>query len=637
MIVNLHKYLVVGSPSEMDRFFISAQKAGFMEFIGLSHKRALEMPDDAKTILSAIKILKVHFPKEETYHPTLPPLELAQNVVALNDEYEKLLEEERILNGEIARVAPFGDFSRDELDLLQKGSKRVFQFFCMRSESAKKNPPPKDLIYITTEYDLDYFFAINKETTHYPKMTEITIERAVGELRERLSQVIVDLTEVEKKIHTLAISIGYLQKGLAEFLNHYDLEKSKHDTNHILGDSLLAIEAWVPETRIKALFSLLGGLDVYVEEIAIENRDRVPTCMENKGKSKIGEDLVNVYDTPAPSDKDPSLWILIFFSIFFAIIVADGGYGLVYLCGGLLLKWKIKRPSPFMQRFTKLILISSTCCIIWGVLTVSFFGIQIGPNNPLRKVSLLHNMARKKAEYHLKQKDDVYQEYVRQFPAIKTAKDGHEFLVKSSQIIDGKLKYKALVDFYDSILLEFSLFIGLIHISLSFIRYLDRNLGGIAWIIFMVGGYLFFPSFVDATSFINYLGWISKGNAYVIGEQMVYIGLVLVFIIALLQKKKWGAFHELTNAVQVFADVLSYLRLYALALAGMIMAETFNDLAMDIGVFGGFFIILIGHTVNLTLTTMSGVIHGLRLNFLEWYHYSFEGGGRLFNPLRIRK
>lgn len=404
-----------------------------------------------------------------------------------------------------------------------------------------------------------------------------------------------------------------------------------------MGTSLFAIEAWVPETRIRALHGLLGGFDIYVEEIAIESSDRVPTYMENKGVAKVGEDLVNIYDTPASTDKDPSLWILIFFSIFFAMIVSDAGYGLIYLILGLVLKWKIKRPTPFVKRFIKLIFVASTACIIWGTITVSFFGIQIGADNPLRKVSLLHYMASKKAEYHIQMKDEIYREYVKEYPAVATAQDGHDFLMKASKVRDGKIEYVALNNFYDVTLLEFSLFIGVVHIILSFIRYMERNPTGIGWIIFMIGGYLYFPSYVEATSFVNYLGWISKENAYAIGKQMVFAGLGLVLIISLLQKKKWGALHELTNAIQVFADVLSYLRLYALALSGMIMASTFNDLGLALGFFGGIFIVLVGHIINLNLTIMSGVIHGLRLNFLEWYHYSFEGGGRLFNPLRIRK
>ncbi|NGX46301.1 MAG: hypothetical protein K940chlam2_01490, partial [Chlamydiae bacterium] len=94
---------------------------------------------------------------------------------------------------------------------------------------------------------------------------------------------------------------------------------------------------------------------------------------------------------------------------------------------------------------------------------------------------------------------------------------------------------------------------------------------------------------------------------------------------------------EIVQLIQVFADVLSYLRLYALALASTIMARTFNEMGLGIGLVFGAAVILVGHTINILLGTMGGVIHGLRLNFIEWYHYCFEGEGKLFNPLRKLK
>jgi len=638
MIVPLHKYLILGTREEVDRFFKLAQRAGFMEFIGLSNKKALEMSEEGKTLLAAIKILRAHaVPSDEPYHPSLNPTQLAEEVVKWNEEHERLLEEQRILHAEIARIAPFGDFSRPELDQLEREGKRVFQFFCMKNDLAREWTPPPEVIYVGTEYDLAYFVAIHKERTQYPKMIEMIIDRPLGELRKRLYELRLELSKIEESIHHSARALPYLQQGLLDSLNAYHLQLAKHDAAPQLGGSLFAIEAWVPETKVKAMHGLLSGLDVCAEEIAVELKDKIPTYQENKGAAKIGEDLVHVYDTPFWTDKDPSLWVLLFFSLFFAIIVSDAGYGLIYLSIGLFLKWKGKKASGPLKRFTHLILLVSTACILWGVFTASFFGIEIGPNNPLRKISFLHVLATRKAEYHMEKRDEVYQEYLKQFPDVATAGDGHDFLLKASHESEGKMQYAALQDFYDVILLEFSLFVGLIHISLSFLRYLTRNWTGIGWILFMIGGYLYFPSFLEATSFLNFLGWISKPVAYVIGKQLLYTGLILVFLISLLQKKKWGAFHELTNAIQIFADVLSYLRLYALALAGMIMAGTFNDLGMKAGFIGGILIILIGHLTNLTLTVMSGAIHGLRLNFLEWYHYSFEGGGRLFDPLRIRK
>lgn len=637
MIVNLHKYLIVGNKNEMDRFFTLAQRAGFLEFIGLSKKKALEMPEEAKIILSAIKIAKGHASSfTETFESPEDPLQLAYKIVEWKEEEEKLIEEERILEAEIARVHAFGNFSKAELDALEHESKRVFQFFCMKSDLARETVQPPHVIYVGTEYDLDYFISIEKERVQYPKMMEILIERPVGVLRARQHALKAELLAVQQNIHESSQGLPDLQKGLLAYLDEYHLKLAKHDAISPLS-SLFAIEAWVPETKIQSLQGLLSQLSIFADEIAIEEHDRIPTCQENKGAAKIGEDLVHVYDIPNWTDQDPSLWVLVFFAIFFAMIVSDAGYGLVYLCIGLWLKFKYKKASGFLKRFTKLVLICSSACIIWGLATASFFGIEIGPQNPLREMSFINYLATKKAAYHLKQKDDVYEEYLKQFPGVANAKTPQEFFLATKTENEGKIRYQAQTDFTDDILLELSLFVGVIHISLSFLRYMRRNWTGLAWILFMVGGYLYFPSFLDATSLVNFLGWISKPLAYKIGSQMLYAGLILVLVISLLQKKKWGALHELTNAIQVFADVLSYLRLYALALAGMIMASTFNDLAIRAGILGGIFIIIAGHITNLGLTVMSGTIHGLRLNFLEWYHYSFEGGGRLFDPLRIRK
>ena len=128
------------------------------------------------------------------------------------------------------------------------------------------------------------------------------------------------------------------------------------------------------------------------------------------------------------------------------------------------------------------------------------------------------------------------------------------------------------------------------------------------------------------------MGLIAKPEATAIGLQLIYVGMGTALGLALLQKRLKG-FGEIANLVQVFCDVLSYLRLYALGLAGAVMAQTFNELGMDIGLVFGFIVILLGHSINIVLGLVAGVIHGLRLNFIEWYHYSFVGGGRLFKPL----
>ena len=323
MIVRLHKYLIMGSRLDMDRFFELAQRAGFIEFIGLSKKKALQMPEDGKTLLFAIKIARAHSSdvKEpfETHHT---PLGLAEDLVKSKEESERLLEETRVLRGEIARIQAFGNFSIQDLDHLEREGKRVFQFFCMKSDLAREMSLPHEVIYVGTEYDLDYFVSINKERVQYPKMIEILIEKPVGELRYRLSQVKLELARLEAKLHDSARALAYFQEGLLDVLNSYHLKLVKHDALAPLDSSLFAIEAWVPETKIKSLEGLLSELKVFAEEICVEERDKIPTYQENKGLSKVGEDLVHVYDIPASTDRDPSLWVLIFFAFFFAMIVS---------------------------------------------------------------------------------------------------------------------------------------------------------------------------------------------------------------------------------------------------------------------------------------------------------------------------
>src|SRR5262249_3321915 len=115
-----------------------------------------------------------------------------------------------------------------------------------------------------------------------------------------------------------------------------------------------------------------------------------------------------------------------------------------------------------------------------------------------------------------------------------------------------------------------------------------------------------------------------------------YGGLGLAVILAIVQRRLVGL-AEIMHVIQVFADVMSYLRIYALSLAGLIMAATFNRIAASAPVYVGFLILLAVHSLNFSLALIGGLIHGLRLNFIEWYHYSFEGGGKKFNPLTLLK
>jgi V/A-type H+-transporting ATPase subunit I len=113
------------------------------------------------------------------------------------------------------------------------------------------------------------------------------------------------------------------------------------------------------------------------------------------------------------------------------------------------------------------------------------------------------------------------------------------------------------------------------------------------------------------------------------------VGLSIALILSVVQHRLLGLL-EIATVIQILGDILSYLRLYALGLAGGIMAATINEMADALPLVVSVILIAFAHIFNMGLAIMGGVIHGLRLNFLEWYHYCFEGGGKQFQPLRIK-
>ncbi|MBI2810119.1 MAG: hypothetical protein HYX67_04735, partial [Candidatus Melainabacteria bacterium] len=246
----------------------------------------------------------------------------------------------------------------------------------------------------------------------------------------------------EAELKGYAGHLEFLHEALIERLNDYNLAAAKKDVVYPLDNAVFAIEAWIPVNKIPILYDVIDGMAVHCELIQTEETDKVPTYMENKGVNAIGEDLVKIYDIPATTDKDPSGWVFWAFTLFFAMIVADGGYGLLYL--GICLYFLFRYPDmkQSSRRFLKLATILSTACIIWGVFTAAFFGIEFSPKSWINKVSALEYLADKKADYHVAQKDDVYQAYVKQFPAISSATTGVEFLEGS----DRKRRTRGLCD-----------------------------------------------------------------------------------------------------------------------------------------------------------------------------------------------
>lgn len=634
MITEAQKYLIYGMEEDLELFCERAQKVGCLEFIG-PRKSLDKLPEELQTYVLAMKELrkKVPISSSRTWNPKECG-DICHHVLALKREIELLQEEHRMARFDLVRVAPFGNFSAEDVAYIEKHRLKI-QFFCAKTEKRETIIQYPELIYLTTEDNLDYFISLSFKPVSYSELLEMRIEKPLGVLSKQLQTIEESIQAKERELQELAKFLPQFQEVFAEKIDAYHLEQSKNSIDMpLVGNSFFSIEVWVPKTKLDKLLEIFSGLSVHCERIQIEEEDSVPTILENSGVNLIGEDIVRAYDCPAKTDKDPSGWVFWFFALFFAMIVADAGYGLIYLGIAVYLKWKFPSFQGIRKRMMSLLLVLSCFVVGWGLMTTSIFGLNIAQDSVLRKISPFQWLMEEKAEYHLQRKDDVYETWLKQFPAVAQAKTGKEFL--QATVVDHSKNSLAAAKFSDNLLLESSLFIGCIHVILSLLRYARRNRANVGWIIFLVGGYLAFPSAIGATSMVNVLSGITPVVADLVGKQLLYGGVILSMVLALLQNG-WHGLKEAMNLVQVFGDVLSYLRLYALALAGAIMASTFNEMGEMAGILAGSLIIILGHAMNMGLGIMAGVIHGFRLNVLEWYHYSFVGGGRYFRPLQSVK
>lgn len=631
---DVKKFLFLGLEEDKEAFFKQAQAQGIIHFIDPKPRGHKDVPLEVQRVTAAIKVLRGLPPLEqEENFSGLNADQIVQEIVNLNEQNEKLLEHLRVLAIEISRIEVFGHFSLEDVGYIERKGHCKIQFFCARPNLFVDEQQPENLFFIASEHDLDYYISINKHPIAYERMIEMKFEHSLEALEKMEAIAKKEHQKIEHKLKEYAKYNNFLHHALIDKLNHFHLYNAQTYVQQTMGGTLFAVEGWVPINKVKQLQDIVGKLNVYSDEIAIESTDVIPTYLENQGISRLGEDLVHIYDTPSSTDEDPSMWVLGGFALFFAFIIGDAGYGLVYLALALFLRYKYPNLKGLAKRVLNLFTILCVGCIIWGTLMTSFFGMQIALDNPLRKLSLVQWLAEKKAAYHMRHDDLTMQEWIEKYPELKDVNDPHIFVSFDPHPSQGPIILNRLTD---NIMFELALFIGVVHLILSLLRYVKRNWHNIGWVAFLIGAYLYFPSYLQTPSFLNFVGGIDLIKGGEIGFQLMFAGIGVAWILSII-RHGWTGIFEIMVLIQVFADVLSYLRLYALGLAGAIVGSTINEIASGMPFVIGVLLILVSHFVNIVLGTMSGIIHGLRLNFLEWYHYSFEGGGKQFQPLKLLK
>ncbi|NOD86925.1 MULTISPECIES: V-type ATP synthase subunit I [unclassified Ruegeria] len=484
----------------------------------------------------------------------------------------------------IAQVRPWGDLDFPPTDVLAGNRLWFYQLPLKHREALSEVKLPWAIL----EEDHRFLYAVlispdepDDDILPIPRthVGSLPIHELEAQLEE--AEIALEALEAERVAQTRYLTLMRQNLSVAE-----SAAELAHATQKVRDDeAMFAVQGWVPEDRVDAVLELAKAKDaaVLIEEPGPE--DNPPTLLEQPEKRSSAVDLALFYQVPGYKDWDPSVIVAASFAFFFAMIVADAGYGAVILLG-LLLFWKRMGGTAGQRSWRLYGLIISGATILYGILVGSYFGVAPPEGSVIAKLKVL---------------------------------DLNNF----------------------GAMMMVSIVVGVLHLVLANAlaaraawgqRKAIANLG---WIAALIGGFVLWLSYMS-------------GKSPVPGSAILILGVVAIVLFSserIIQKPTdwiWRLIEgvqSLAGAMGAFGDVLSYMRLFALGLASASLAITFNDLAVSVmqalkgpGILFGLLILIIGHVLNFALAMMSGVVHGLRLNYIEFFKWGLPDEGIVFRP-----
>lgn len=499
---------------------------------------------------------------------------------------------QHFLKQRIASIWPWGDFTLPT-DPQALGGYCLWFYEVPLGQLAALRALPDAYAEVHRDQRCAYVVAIARDE---PDPALMPVPRVhVGALPLRELQADLESTEalledLQAERWSLSRWSRLLQRKLARAEDRAALEDAKLGVLHT--DGMGVLQGWVAAVD-------LPRLEIFVREqrLALLICDPLPgemppTRLRNAPSLAGGEDLVLFFQTPGYFGIDPSPVVFFAFALFFAMILADAGYAVI-LGAALLWHWSRLGSNALGLRLRILLLLILGLSLLYGVAVGSYFGLAPPAGSWLATARWLHM--------------DDYSQMMR----IAITVGAGQLILANALVAWQRAAWPASVS-------------------------------PLGWIAVILGGLLLYGLDDNAP-----VPWF--GAAY----GVLISGLLIVATAAWWVARCEGAsrlqsglgiLKALTQLSQLFGDVLSYLRLFALGLAGASLGLTFNQLALQVkqqfpgtGLLWALLIVLVGHGINLGLGIMSGVIHGLRLNYIEFFNWGLTDEGYPFRPFHKKE
>ena len=401
-------------------------------------------------------------------------------------------------------------------------------------------------------------------------------------LAENLAALEKERQEIEQRI----AGLGGKREALLEASDRAAIALRREEAkSRLVGtDKVFLLEGWLPADRCAALEKALEPFTCAIEtrEPTEDEYPQVPVQLKNNKLTRPLNMVTEMYSLPAYGTLDPNPLMAPFFILFYGIMMADMGYGLLMMIASVIISKKY-RPKGTSGELFSLLGLCGISTFIMGALTGGFFG-----------------------------------DFLTQLVAI----------VSPGTVFALPKLFDPLDDL--TMILIGSMALGMVQIvtgmAISLIekckrkKFLDAFFEEITWWIVFIG-----------------IALLALGK----GAAVLYVGCALVLLGPIVQGKGWGkltgVFGSLYNHVTgYFGDTLSYTRLMALMLAGSVIAQVFNMLAAMPGNVIAFIIIsMLGNAMNFGLNLLGCYVHDLRLQCLEFFNKFYVDGGKPFRPMTL--
>lgn len=663
MITPMKKYTFLVYHKEYDEFLKKLGKLGVLH-IGEPVKEKKdetirEKKEELRRYDHAIDILKnaMDDPAQESEKNTYSPEEILFRVEELMERNGRLEEEMIEIQGKIDKTIPWGNYTPDDLSKLKSAGYIIQLYRCPVPQFDTKWEEKYQLFLINKVKGIVYFLIVSGEEEDI--LIDAEIEKlssnSLSSLRNELEKTGIGLKEIQKELSSLSSSATLQLDNKRESLeDEISMISVILDTKKSSDDKLMMLEGWIPGDSEDGLVNSLNEDGIVYFESAPDKNDSPPVLLKNNRFSKLFEPIGELYNLPGYYEIDLTPYFAPFFMIFFGFCLGDAGYGVFMILLASLLKLKAKKK---IKPILSLVQYMGIATIVFGLISGTFFGINLIDSGYTLTLHSLEELGAEMPETLVSDLMVLEGEYFRTrsdfLSALEQQMDSQSFSQFSTDILKHSKPGAGLFSSFRHLMLDsismfyFALIIGGMQILFGFFikifnitkrRGFKYALSSLGWFIFLVsvivyavGGKL---GFLDL-DVIRYGLYILMGIAGI---------LIFLFnnpdknILVRLGGGIWDSYGIVTG---LFGDVLSYIRLFALGISSAILGFVFNDISLqflNIPYIGWLFfliLLLVGHSINLFLATLGGIIHPMRLTFVEFYkNAGFQGGGRKYEPFK---